>query len=195
MQRVPRELQVFCAVNSAGKQRPQRHTPWRCDPAEHEWPNAAHSHDCRAEGSLGCGHETGPLPELQSHILFMHTGKKETRSKENKNTTKLVFVSVWLRLLRLIPLSWDILALISPVPTWDPYHSGHMWGLKLNSSVFLSLCFNTDRKKTFKCQQVCSVRFPTSISVSPEDAVPDNKATSCLANVRGEEESCILGIV
>lgn len=25
--------------------------------------------------------------------------------------------------------------------------------------------------------------------------MPDNKATSCLANVRGEEESCILGIV
>lgn len=40
------------------------------------------------------------------------------------------------------------------------------------------------------CKLVC----PTGVCVPPESAVPNNETTSCLVNVRGEEERCILGV-
>lgn len=93
-----------------------------------------------------------------------------------------------MRLVQLIIVPWDLLALIYQVN-------------RTNSS-FSYLSFNSDKNpdvsnshRVVRVCSVCCTRFPTSISVSPENAVPDNKATSCLANVRGEEENCILGIV
>lgn len=97
-----------------------------------------------------------------------------------------------MRLVQLIIVPWDLLALIYQVN-------------RTNFS-FSCLSFNGDKNpathsdvsnshRVVRVCSVCCTRFPTSISVSPENAVPDNKATSCLANVRGEEENCILGIV
>lgn len=112
-------------------------------------------------------------------------------------------------LVQLITVSWDLLAIIYQVPTWDPHHSRHIRGLKLNSFQFSSVCFNAEcadrnpaphldvgnSQRRARIRSVYCTRFPTSISVSPENTVSDNEATSLLANVRGEEEGCILGIV
>lgn len=35
---------------------------------------------------------------------------------------------------------------------------------------------------------------PTRVRASPESTVPDDETSSCLINVRGEEEQCILGV-
>ena len=45
------------------------------------------------------------------------------------------------------------------------------------------------------CVLVLRIVLPTRIKASPESIMPDDKATSCLINVRGEENHCILGII
>lgn len=45
------------------------------------------------------------------------------------------------------------------------------------------------------CVLVLWIVLPTRIKASPESIMPDDKAASCLINVRGEENHCILGII
>lgn len=59
----------------------------------------------------------------------------------------------------------------------------------------LDLDVGNSQRRARRIRPVYCARFPTSISVSPENTVSDNEATSRSANVRGEEEGCILGIV
>lgn len=82
--------------------------------------------------------------------------KKRKSSTAQKDELVLIFVYVcttcasvcvcgWhVGLVQLITVSWDLLALIYQVPTWDPHHSGHIWGLKPNSFQFSSVCFNAE---------------------------------------------------
>lgn len=42
---------------------------------------------------------------------------------------------------------------------------------------------------------VLYIVFPTRIRAPLESTMPNDKATSCLVHVRGEEKCCILGII
>lgn len=42
---------------------------------------------------------------------------------------------------------------------------------------------------------LCVLVCPTGVCMPPQSAVPNNETASCLINVRGEEERCILGVV
>lgn len=72
-----------------------------------------------------------------------------------------------------------------------------LWRVLRSFALHLDLD-NVKRRAGFcaaQCLFVMCIMFPTRISVSPESTVPDNKATSCSVNVRGEEKCCILGII
>lgn len=45
------------------------------------------------------------------------------------------------------------------------------------------------------CAFVLYIVFPTRIRAPLESTMPNDEATSCLVNVRGEEKRCILGII
>lgn len=70
---------VFCSWLTGGTCVP----PWQHDPVERGQPSAGHSHERRAEGSLGCGLETDPGPGQRSRILIEHP----QNIKQHKKTT------------------------------------------------------------------------------------------------------------
>lgn len=56
----------------------------------------------------------------------------------------------------------------------------------------IGICCDTLCRNVRGC--VLHLVLPTRIRTSPESSVPNNESTSCLINVRGEEQCCILGV-
>lgn len=72
----------------------------------------------------------------------------------------------------------------------------HHWAIYRKSIAYMyntpiGICCDTLCRNVRGC--VLHLVHPTRIHTSPESSVPNNESTSCLINVRGEEECCILG--